>query len=192
MTVTKPAIQELKIRAEILHHRIKAGDSGALKRLRALPQFRRAASEELAAAAKTIRRADCLTMVAIELGFANWPQASGVISGDERDPQNFGTLLSPPIAGALLNSWYRSYDDAAADRERLGGYLLGYRHQFFIASRFYIKDTLRLDPDDPDWQAIGFDWVRPADAGARTRLYSKLIARLEQIGLQQDSPAETR
>jgi hypothetical protein len=43
--------------------------------------------------------------------------------------------------------------------------------------RFYIE-SLGLDPDDHDWQAIGFDWVRPRDVDARTRLYAKLVAAL--------------
>ena len=36
--------------------------------------------------------------------------------------------------------------------------------------------TMGLDPDDPDWEKIGRDWVRPMDMSARRRLYGKLIA----------------
>ena len=43
-----------------------------------------------------------------------------------------------------------------------------------IVDRYFIE-TLGLDPEDPDWEAIGRDWVRPASLKARERLYAKLI-----------------
>jgi hypothetical protein len=55
-----------------------------------------------------------------------------------------------------------------------GGYLLAYRRHFFIVDRYSIE-TLGLHPDDPDWELIGRDWVRPRRADARERLYAKLI-----------------
>ncbi len=33
-----------------------------------------------------------------------------------------------------------------------------------------------LDPDDPDWERIGRDWVRPLDAAARERLAERRVA----------------
>ena len=48
---------------------------------------------------------------------------------------------------------------------------------WWVVDRYFIE-TLGLDPDDPDWKMIGFDWVRQADVAARTRLYSKLVAQL--------------
>lgn len=35
---------------------------------------------------------------------------------------------------------------------------------------------LGLDPDDPDWVTIGWDWVRPADDEAWRRLKERQIA----------------
>ena len=37
---------------------------------------------------------------------------------------------------------------------------------------------LGLDPEDPDWERIGHDWVRPQDREAWTRL----CAKREQVG----------
>ena len=46
-----------------------------------------------------------------------------------------------------------------------------------MTSREAIRE-LGLDPDDPDWERIGWDWVEPHDPQARERLLEKrLIAR---------------
>jgi hypothetical protein len=175
------AIRELKTRAEILHRRIQANDHHAIGRLRVLPEFRRASYERLATATGTIRRRHCLTVIAAELGFASWPQAKTAISGD--DPgvgpgADFGTILySGHGCAAHLNRWYKTYEEAAADRTESGGYLLAYKRQYLVVDHYFIQ-SLGLDPADPDWEALGFDWVRPKSVAARSRLYGQLVASL--------------
>jgi hypothetical protein len=39
-----------------------------------------------------------------------------------------------------------------------------------------VTDFGTLDPRDPDWRRLGFDWVQPAGMAARTRLYGALLA----------------
>jgi len=172
------AIRELKTRAEILHRRIQANDHCAIGRLRVLPDFRRASYEQLAAATTTIQRRDCLSVIAAELGFPSWPQAKGAIFGGGPGVgpgADFGTMLYPGhLCAGHINRWYKTYEEAAADRAASGGYLLGYKHQYLVVDRYYIE-SLGLDPADPDWEVLGFDWVRPKDIGARSRLYSKLV-----------------
>ena len=162
------AIQELRVRAEILHKRIAANDAAAVARLGALPAFRRAGE---------VRRRDCLAVIAAELGFPNWPEAKRILTA-EGDLADFGDLLCPPrIGGGHVNRWFARYEQAASVREACRGYLLAYRRQFLVVDRYYIED-LGLNPEDADWDALGFDWVRPADPAARVRLYAKLIAAL--------------
>ncbi len=168
-------IRELKVRAEILHKRIQAHDARFLKRLRALPECRRSSDEQLLEAAATIRRRDCLNVIATELGFPNWPQAKAALTG-AGDVVEFGTLLYP-VRGGHLNRWYARYEEAAPVREACNGYLLAYKRHYLVVDRYFIE-SLGLDPDDADWNELGFDWVRPASLAARTRLYGKLIARL--------------
>jgi hypothetical protein len=55
--------------------------------------------------------------------------------------------------------------------------LLGYKRQYVVVDQYFIE-SLGLDPADPDWDALGFDWVRPKNVAARSRLYSKLVSRL--------------
>ena len=168
------ATHELRTRAEILHRKIQAGDRHALARLRVLPDYRKASYETLEAAPASIRRADCLTLIAAELGFANWPEAKRALE-NATPGDNFGTLLCPPHNEHHLNLWYKTHEEAAEVRAARGGYLLAYRRQFFVADWLYVEEALGLDSRDPDWEAIGFDWARPKSAAARTRLYAKLV-----------------
>jgi hypothetical protein len=49
---------------------------------------------------------------------------------------------------------------------------LPYEDQFFVTVPDAIRE-LGLDPADPDWERIGFDWVRPRDPEAWGRLSIK-------------------
>jgi hypothetical protein len=68
-------------------------------------------------------------------------------------------------------------------RKSGGGYLLAYRNQYFVVDRYYIE-SLGLDPNDRDWEALGFDWVHPRNVAARTRLYAKLVAAMPREAAQ--------
>ncbi|MBI3406586.1 MAG: hypothetical protein HY046_14125 [Acidobacteria bacterium] len=61
--------------------------------------------------------------------------------------------------------------------KRPGDFLLGYQRHFVLVDRFYIE-SLGLDPEDRDWSAIGYDWVRPKSVDARARLFAKAVANL--------------
>lgn len=73
---------------------------------------------------------------------------------------------------AVLNSWFTNYQEARASRDSEGGYLLPYKSQFFVTQSEGIRE-LGLDPDDPDWARIGWDWVQPHDREAWERLKEK-------------------
>jgi hypothetical protein len=164
-------ISDLKARARILHRQIGQRESHAVTRIRQLPELR---DHDLASLPASVKRRHCLAIVARELGFQGWPHAVGILSGTEST--DFGTLLYPEGAAVHWNIWSASYAEARAIREQHGGYLLAYRRHFFIADRYFIE-TLGLQPDDPDWELIGRDWVKPRQLDARERLYGKLIRR---------------
>src|SRR5678810_1240465 len=105
------AIQELRVRAELLHHCVKKNDPGAIQR------FRRFTLLNL----DKIQRRDCLALLATELGFDNWPHAKRVLSGEA--VVNYGTLLYPKRCGGHLNLWFRSHVEAAGVRQDRQGYL---------------------------------------------------------------------
>ena len=77
-----------------------------------------------------------------------------------------------PRMDAILSRWFTTYEEARASLDAEGGYLLPYRRHFFVTSSEAIRE-LGLDPDDPDWALIGWDWVRPLDREAYERLKEK-------------------
>ena len=72
----------------------------------------------------------------------------------------------------FLNRWFTSYEEARDARAREGGYLFPYQHHFFVADGDAVRE-LGLEPSDPDWERIGWDWVRPLDSEAWERLKAK-------------------
>ena len=65
----------------------------------------------------------------------------------------------------FLNRWFTTYKEAHAARAADGGDLSPYKHHFFVTTSAAIHE-LGLDPADPDWERIGWDWVRPLDLEA--------------------------
>jgi hypothetical protein len=164
-------IDELKARARVLHRKAQSGEPDALVRLRKVEELSELDDATLIA---RVRRRHCLGALALEMGFPGWPDALAAFEGSASD---FGTLLYPSaFGGGHWNIWSASYEEARAIREEHGGYLLGYRRQFFVTDRYFIE-SLGLDPDDPDWARIGRDWIRPSDPEARNRLYAALVRR---------------
>ncbi|OGF04619.1 MAG: hypothetical protein A2W00_02455 [Candidatus Eisenbacteria bacterium RBG_16_71_46] len=76
---------------------------------------------------------------------------------------------------AIVSRWFTGYAGARASLEAEGGYLLPYREQFFVTTREGIRE-LGLDPDDPEWERIGWDWVRPLDRAAWERLRERRVS----------------
>ena len=87
-------------------------------------------------------------------------------------PEKGDTSWYPPQLDVFLNHWFARYDEARAWLEREGGFLLPYRHHFFVCQAEAIR-VMGLDPDDPDWKKVGWDCARPADHEAYERLYAK-------------------
>lgn len=113
------------------------------------------------------KRRHCLHAVAKRVGFRSWTHARDVLERSERTDR--GTLMYRDSHGAITNIWCASYTEARQARTVSSGFLLPYKHQFQIVQAPYIK-WLGLDPSDPDWDAIGRDWIEPKDVDAWTRI----------------------
>ncbi len=163
------AATELKLRARMLRRAIESKEPRALRRLASLRANESPAPE-------AVQHKHCLDIVSQEFGFRNFAHARGVFAGTS-DGGDFGTLLERDACSGLLNHWFVRYEEARDFRDTHGGYLLGFRRQQLVVKAPYIE-ALGLDRDDPDWENIKFDWVRPASTVGRTRLYAKLLASL--------------
>lgn len=162
-------IKKLKTEARVLHRTAAAGEQTALARIRKVHEN---PGMDDAALSQQVKRRHCLGVIALDLGFHGWSHAAQVLRGD--DSRDFGKLLYPRGCYAHSNIWSADYKEACQIREETEGYLLAYRHHYLIVESDYIR-TMGLDPDDPDWREIGFDWVKPGSLDARSRLYGKLI-----------------
>jgi hypothetical protein len=85
------------------------------------------------------------------------------------------TLWYPRTLDVFLNRWFSNYEEARQSLRSEGGFLLPYKHQFFVCQAEAIR-AMGLEPDDPDWEKIGWDGAQPADTDA----YQRLIEKREQ------------
>ncbi len=73
------------------------------------------------------------------------------------------TLMYTEKMTLILNRWFTTYADAQTSLHAEGGYLFPYKSHYFVTQREGVRE-LGLDPDDPDWAKIGWDWVQPKDS----------------------------
>ena len=87
-------------------------------------------------------------------------------------PKEAEELWYQPDLDVFVNRWFPNYEAARRSLESEGGFLLPYRRHFYVCEAGAIR-ALGLEPDDPDWELIGRDCARPADAEAYGRLREK-------------------
>ena len=154
--------------ARALQRDLKSGDvhlaRAAAVQFAQLPHFVSVSLEELIDGSALVSRADALAVVALAHGFVSWAAVLESCLPGLRSVMMHSDRMAP-----YLNRWFAGYEEAAASLRDEGGYLLPYRKQFFITVHDAIRE-IGLDPDDPDWERIGFDWVRPRDVEAHLRL----------------------
>lgn len=96
-------------------------------------------------------------------------------------PESDDRLWYAPTLDVFLNRWFSNYEEARAARESEGGYLLPYRHHFFVCEAEAVR-ALGLEPDAPDWERVGWDAALPADAEGYGRLRAKRLADAREAG----------
>lgn len=95
---------------------------------------------------------------------------------------NVDTLWYQTNLDVFLNRWYSNYEEARAERESGGGFLLPYKRHFFVCEAEVIS-AMGLEPDDPDWEKIKWDGAQPVDGEA----YQRLCEKREKIVMENDS-----
>ena len=172
------SLQECKIRASFLLKDLDSGDASratrAAERLRSLPAFSRLTPAQLIAQRDSVRRKHALAVIAREQGYDSWSELKQAL-GEETQPRFDTEAFFTSAVGSFFNRWFASYAEALASLRREGGYLFPFREQFFITEPGFIA-ALGVDPADPDWARMGFNWVEPLDPAARARLEQKLLA----------------
>lgn len=114
---------EAKIQASILLKSLHGMNAQkASKRFKCLPEFANLTIEDILK--KDVKYKHALAVIAIEKGFQSW--------ADLKMQIHF-------IVGGYLNLWFANYSEAKSHLESAGGFLLPYKHQFFICNANYIK-----------------------------------------------------
>lgn len=121
----------------------------------------------------------CLELLAVEAGHDDWTRYAAQLRGSQQDEEATELYLFGK-SEFNLNVWCPSYEAARTylDSHR-GFFLLQYKGSCFLAQEGHIRG-LGLDPNDPDWEKIGWDWVNPKDTEAKDRLRQKLRTHREK------------
>jgi hypothetical protein len=83
-------------------------------------------------------------------------------------------LWYQPNLDIFLNRWFANYEAARASLDREGGFLFPYQKHYFVCQPEVVA-ALGLDPNDLDWEKIGYDCARPNDGEAYQRLHQKRV-----------------
>lgn len=179
-------VQAYRDDAKRLLKQLRSGGDHAVpaaRRFRQLQTLSQYSADQLTSGQVDVRLKHALTVVATEADFASWAQLKSLC---ERDVVPATTPpMHVPRMDSMLNAWFANHEEAREARSRHGGFLLPYRQQFFVCAAEGIR-LLGLDPEDPDWTRIGFDFARPEDNEAWARLAER---RWDRIKSEQEENA---
>lgn len=163
-SVSSVSIDEYKIQASLLLKSLQANDTSkrnmAIQQLKVVPQLAQLSSEAIQHQAK---RKHALAAIACKHGFGSWQALR-----EHCEYQNSQPFVRNYVGGHL-NKWFATYEEAKAEQQVAGGFLFPYKKQYFICDQHFVRQ-MGLDAGDADWQAIGFDWVKPLSIKAWQRL----------------------
>ena len=158
-----PSVPDLRTRAKRLLKLLRSDTdttSAAAARFRRLRAFADLTVAEIVARRDRVQLKHALTVLAVEHGYASWPALKASVENPLTTPP--GRAMYAPGMDVLLNRWFARYEEARESLRERGGYLLPFDRQFFICEAEGIR-LLGLDPEDPAWRQIGWDWVEPRD-----------------------------
>ncbi|HYY55956.1 MAG TPA: hypothetical protein VE842_01425 [Pyrinomonadaceae bacterium] len=173
-------VSEYRTQARRLLNQLRSDSTeaatAAAERFRLLRSLSTTPAREILLARDRLRLKQALAVVALEHGHESWRALKQSAEASERAPVASSTppgrLMYCRALDVLLNRWFASYEEARASLEQQGGFLLPFDRQFFVCEEEGIR-ALGLDPEDPDWERIGRDWVKPLDGEAWLRLRKK-------------------
>lgn len=170
-------LSECRIRASLLHKSLLGPDEAravrAAQRLCTLPVYAALSPRELLDRREQVGHKQALEVIAREQGHGSWRELK---HARDTAPRRFDAeAFFARDAGSDFKRWFVTHAQARESLLAHGGWLFPFREQFFVCERAFLH-TRGVDVMDPDWWRMGFDWVQPADPGARARLETRLIA----------------
>lgn len=160
-------------------HEEGARHDEALSRFRTLASFATlSAGDRDAIHALQLKHA--FSVLAVENGYESWGELKGALdhAAATSPLAEVKDQFYPPRSSAYWNIWFAHYAKAKRVHLQSGGFLLPFRNQFFICEEGFV-DMLGIPAQLPEWKAIGFDWVHPANVKAWLRLNETFAGRLK-------------
>jgi len=178
--VPNASITELKTRARIGLHALRAGDASIVARARAV-------SGQRCAMPLAWRLGHCLAFAAQGVGFRSWDQARQVLGGHADAGHDAGTFWHAPRCESLVNHWFANLAAARDGLATLPGHvLLPYRRQFVVVNSHYLE-ALGVPAEVSDWHEADRDLV----AAYGTAPWRRLCAARTRAPLENWLPATT-
>ncbi len=159
-------LQQLKTEASLLRKKLKSTDkevqTAAAKRFLQLPFLKFATIEQVLGDIDFYQLKHAYWVLAIEHGYSNWQKF--------RDEIIKTHCMYDHSCGAYLNVWIADYEEAKTYHIEHGGYLLQYKKDYFICTDEVIN-ALGLSSFKQEWEAIGYNWVKPLNKTAWNAIY---------------------
>lgn len=167
--LSPPTLAEFRRQATLLLKDLRSTDAlrrdAASRRFAILPALSHAGEPR----EWSVQRKHALNVIAMEQGAPDWPALRMRV-----EPIETAELLyASGQMAAYWNIWFSNYEKARAVHREKGGFLFPYRNHFFVSDAHFVR-AAGLDPNAPEWRSIGYDWARPGDRRAWTRLAGAL------------------
>lgn len=161
-------IERLKTQANFLlkdlNNATKEPAQNAAERFLQLPFLKYSNAANILADKSFFRLKHAYHVLAIEAGHTNWVSLREQLIKED--------CMYHSGCSTYLNIWFANYNEAYAYFIKNGGYLLSYRQYFYVCNAEVIK-VLKLDKCQAEWEAIGYNWVKPANINAYNRIYKQ-------------------
>lgn len=179
MNIFRQHYEFLKSEAEILLKHAQQCEAHAMERFRRVPPFDALGPDDVSAAA-SLQLKNALQVIASENGYASWNALKAELdAAAETSPLAVpGEMFYPKGYTTYWNIWFAKYSQAKKVLDEGKGYLLPYKHQYFIVEEHFV-DSIGIPHTMPEWEAVGRDWIHPLRVKEWLQLnaaYEKAIA----------------
>jgi hypothetical protein len=105
---------------------------------------------------KPIQHKIALAEIARQCGFASWSDLKHSV--EQWFTTGFDSAIYPKKFGAHLNTWFSDENEARDYWRERGGFLFPYGRHWFVSNAGFVE-AIGLDPESPDWELVGRDWL---------------------------------
>lgn len=180
--------QFLKNEADILLKHVQgkspAEQDKAVSRFHQLGSFSLLSSSDQSAI-DAIQHKHALTVIAVENGYESWADLKQALEVAASSPlAEIDEQFYPKSFTTYWNIWFAKYSQAKKVLDEGKGYLLPYKHQFFICEEHFV-DSIGIPHTLPEWKLIGHDWIHPKNVKAWLRL-NDIFVRAMKVRSKED------